>query len=1299
MKKEDIIVNDDISDIAEEENQQTNAIETTQKNYEFTHLRSFQIKIYDAQYLEPFFHLSSTLVDLELSYCKLIDTKCISLCPSLVRANLSFNEIAQIDSSLKCMKYLKMLNLNNNILANINEFENLPGSLMYFSCQNNAIQAYRSCLIELLPLLCAIDHNFITDTEYLFKHKNSIFKSVSCLDPRLVESTPYDVEFSLRNRLSLQVKCLSNYHRSISSIYKLQNLFKMWRQRCKMFRLGQKFVKFQACIRGALFRMKILHHMSFAAQEAGIPKHMILSMENAVEVTRAVIAVQKFWRGYAYKQLLNKKARILQSWMKRECFKLKMLTSHMNRVKLNEFFIYGLSLNQCLYFKDSIQNSLKGNTRMVDSISRISITSSDTFTWFISSEGRVICEVRRCSLSDAIQKFLRQRKSLQCICRTVLNYCSHTQQKKLLTIKRRGFNLYGTFPANKSFHANIQRRVLEVDPNPKHELLSVSSPDCDFKTLIKIKRRISSLLKGSKGKILWGPVVYRNSSAISIQRVYRGYKYRKHMCKLLVDRIIQTRAIMAIQRWWRMTNGLKRRLHLLGLIYQRCHSIHESVLYMDLWVYFLLLRCIKLPINDFSTHLAFPEYNGYPIVANGIVCYQPIHPKLLASGNAIQVPVPPNDSIGNSPIYLRSRKLISTYKYTGNRRISDWLNCKPTKLLNAKPIKDISDQAVLFSILTQNCKVDLRAFPISGESQEVINLIQLSFASVKEARIRCGMLMLLCYDPLKRDSISFQTWSEISSSIHLSNTPIASPSKVTIVNAGNYTSCNSKSPVLPLEVRTSLRIYSDLWVVSHVLQVRDILHFQFMLESMKLSQQSSLRSTLTSIDKPPVQPRNNIDEKFMTDEIDAVDEGEVVNEYYDVLEQGKTIQLNSEMNVCRLIPSRPNTSKLIDEEPNSLENKEKLHQIIHRRIKLIPRVWDTDRILLWCFNMANKLDLSFSRNSKSLYGSTGTDLALIKRIELICNANNLYGTTPTNETLPQVQVRKMQRQSLIRPKSAKAILQNRTFEEVSEEKRRRLAMHNRYFEQEEEKLVEKQHLCEQAKLVGIEAKVMLERTKQAQIQVVSHARKNEREENRQVIFSREVVKLSNCQQIVTHVKEDVERINTVLTSRKKTKSLSGIFNTIVNLQSQRNRKQNNKKSEEEDMEIFHDKLDIVMREASIQHELRKQSVVPPERTTRKSSRSHSLGNRSSYHSISHNSQPHSITQTQTRVTNRSYISIPTNPEQLLLAGPIHVSISRSKDQLAQNSFLSADSSSLASLMTAGSRSQSEVLGAQEYAQN
>ena len=139
---------------------------------------------------------------------------------------------------------------------------------------------------------------------------------------------------------------------------------------------------------------------------------------------------------------------------------------------------------------------------------------------------------------------------------------------------------------------------------------------------------------------MWDFKVMRMIAAQIIQRAFRGHWSRKLLFRRrspldqsdFISLVIRNRAAICIQRCSRLRHGLLKRFWLLATIQEACRgvSIQHPVLYLDSWVYFLLLRyshqhhqfigegdsthpgTMLLPNVSPRIRQLWPEFQGYP---------------------------------------------------------------------------------------------------------------------------------------------------------------------------------------------------------------------------------------------------------------------------------------------------------------------------------------------------------------------------------------------------------------------------------------------------------------------------------------------------------------------------------------------------------------------------------------------------------------------------------------------------------------------------------------------------------------
>lgn len=335
-----------------------------------------------------------------------------------------------------------------------------------------------------------------------------------------------------------------------------------------------------------------------------------------------------------------------------------------------------------------------------------------------------------------------------------LSYANNYQRKLLFLLKRRGCC------STNNFQEDIQKLTLErIIKNSRGEarqtLLSQQEKKYSFWTKSLSLSQIT--FDNNNISLMWKIYKYLRynileiediiplyfdtqmklqSSIIEIQRIWRGYISRKLKSKAFIEKIIEQRARIVIQRWWRYHNNIKRRFDLLRFINLKCHEIKENKLYLDTLVYYQLLRVFHRP--EQTPLNTFPEYRGIPLIDN-------------KTGNLYLQPLIKNLNNEN----------ISMIKQS----IPIWCSWRP--LIQKSPIKETSSKNnyhnIIRNLISSHCSIAIEHFPLISTIQSNssmfpdFRMIELVFSSVSEAKIRCAMLMLQTYDCITRSCVAMMT--------------------------------------------------------------------------------------------------------------------------------------------------------------------------------------------------------------------------------------------------------------------------------------------------------------------------------------------------------------------------------------------------------------------------------------------------------------------------------------------------------------------------------------------------------------
>lgn len=377
-------------------------------------------------------------------------------------------------------------------------------------------------------------------------------------------------------------------------------------------------------------------------------------------------------------------------------------------------------------------------------------------------------------------------------------YCNSVERKLLVSLKARGNKL---LPDERRDISHL----LEADkdcPSFRNTsddlvLLRVTDP----LLISRIYTLVISHRLAASHSIYFDSMVCDRVAAISIQRYFRGIIRRKRHLKETLIALVRRRACVAIQRCWRLSAGLWRRFKLLNSISMLCKEINSSTLYIDVWLFYSLLRLQRLAALPCSLTL-FPEFRGIPLVSSDGHCMfgnleaDSVHFKrqsLEESNRIMCTPTTHEDRLQDFSqefhhSYLFNDDLQDSYNEFLCVRygIPLWLPWRPrsnnrlaTDSTTTSPIFVESRSEAewpLFNLLVKNVDLGVENIPLllSAEQKsklhrkytskiigQPIRVIRLQFASIAEAKCRAAMIMLCTYDSVSRTSVKLMSTSSL----------------------------------------------------------------------------------------------------------------------------------------------------------------------------------------------------------------------------------------------------------------------------------------------------------------------------------------------------------------------------------------------------------------------------------------------------------------------------------------------------------------------------------------------------------
>jgi hypothetical protein len=234
------------------------------------------------------------------------------------------------------------------------------------------------------------------------------------------------------------------------------------------------------------------------------------------------------------------------------------------------------------------------------------------------------------------------------------------------------------------------------------------------------------------------------AAANEIKRFWLGRYYRIKLIGIIINRFIEKRAAVALQRWWRNNVGLLRRFRILSRVLSSVRSIHDSTLFIDLITFYQIITKEVLPKVPYSGSL-YPELRGIPLVnIRGEVFFQSqerYRKNMFAEFTTIAPPAPVHREFIKWPAFLRLSK-DKRYDSALYRSVRINYEGKCEQTITAFDLG--SDARVLFNLLCTGCKVGIKEFEVTAQHR--FRAVQLSFPTVSEARARAMMLAIVTLD-------------------------------------------------------------------------------------------------------------------------------------------------------------------------------------------------------------------------------------------------------------------------------------------------------------------------------------------------------------------------------------------------------------------------------------------------------------------------------------------------------------------------------------------------------------------------
>jgi hypothetical protein len=699
--------------------------------------------------LLSFKQIAHSLLEVEIRRCELTNANILADCVNIRVVCLASNKITSFPKCFEKLLNLEIINFANNEITTLSEVSNLrlaPKTLTYINLSGNEVTSkknYRRHIYELAPSISALDKYVIADVETLsytshFKHLNVH----NCRSSMIVDITLYSIQAednAAQNTKMIATKCsaIRQIRKSVSPAYAIQKTYRRWTAnkeedvRYELF-LGT-IIKLQALVRSFLWSRELKREIDgiIEQEQEDVSVSFLQTMARVNQIKWRTGQLVRWARKYLRHRKQYKNSVLIQRWFHRSIRYHKGLIQwlrykHVTGILFTEPQL--LKVKACLASHPS---------RFVKSMQ---IQPFDDHLICVRTNGRDIF-YRKETLKRISGPPARAcgRKDVSVMS---LQGGSELQRRRCRLLRRRGV-YYDTKPSRSTAcgtHSKTQdfiskhRRVFQLQIADKSLLLKI------FKYLQK------GVLGRDSIPVYLDSIEERNSCATDIQRMWRSFIVRKVVTPMFLSSLIGRRSVITVQRWWRNINSFKRRLNLLRDMNRTCQSITSPIIYLDVWVYYHLLRCYNRPNNQLDVVYSFPEFGGIPVFDddNGHIAiqpYRPNRPSASASVRGISIKVP------------------STREGKARMCIPRWASWRPKQQLAPSTKAPLTHHVLLFSLLTLHCHLVVRSFDVpfklSHQLKRVrkIRVMEMKFASVLEAQTRCAMLMLLTYDVKSHTSV------------------------------------------------------------------------------------------------------------------------------------------------------------------------------------------------------------------------------------------------------------------------------------------------------------------------------------------------------------------------------------------------------------------------------------------------------------------------------------------------------------------------------------------------------------------
>ncbi len=589
------------------------------------------------------------IISLELRDCGLTSGDIVKHCVNLRALYLPKNKMTSVPFCLGQLKKLQILDMSYNIVDNFRQLSALQQKNKSLGDDDDDVMCVVTIQSIKLQCLSFIGNPVVQVPEYR-KHIINMLPGLDCLDGIVVSTWEFDPKFSMyygalpvppELRLFQERKKIH-----ISSIINAQTRmmqFLSGRVKQRIF-LVQKYVrnflihtrtkylasiapKLQALARGVLLRQHLRKSMRALTIAAGIDLNA--SDEAFFSGLESQFDTDYHRRDY-YARLIQHEYRLYSKWKRKHVAAIAIqdfVRFHMKCWNVTKQWIELMNTRSMVVIidlKDVVMSCMHLLQVRGYSFPDFQISTMDKLLLHQSP----IVDIR--GITHIQNIFIHQsssRISKRSATNLLYEYANPSQRKALSSSPRVGCSVTLlertrlTSPALQYYFSTYIRNcsiLIDVYTSDKDSLQML------YCAVTQRLKKMPPLHQPLLPK--WDKALDQHLMVLAVQRLWRGYMCRKYTMTIVIDKAISLRRCVYIQRWWRKLQGITRRMKLLARTATACREIITPSIYLDAWIFYVLIRQTSLPKLS-SDVCQYPEFMGVPSLdLNGHAVFYPCLP-------------------------------------------------------------------------------------------------------------------------------------------------------------------------------------------------------------------------------------------------------------------------------------------------------------------------------------------------------------------------------------------------------------------------------------------------------------------------------------------------------------------------------------------------------------------------------------------------------------------------------------------------------------------------------------------------